>query len=156
VEGPALGFGFGLALACDMVYASETALMGSPFRNIGLLLDSGGHYYLRERLGHHKASELIFTGRLFSGLEAARMGLINRAVPQPDLHKVCRELLLNLASGPTLAFAATKQILDVATSYEEVCRLEAEHQARLMATTADAAEGLDAFQNKRRPVFQGR
>jgi len=154
VEGPALGFGFGLALACDIVYASETALMGSPFRNIGLLLDSGGHHYLRERLGHHKASELIFTGRLFSGLEAARMGLINRAVPQLSLHAVTQELLKNLASGPTLAFAASKQILNDAVSYEQVCTLEAQHQARLM-NTADAAEGLAAFQSKRRPQFTG-
>jgi 2-(1,2-epoxy-1,2-dihydrophenyl)acetyl-CoA isomerase len=155
VEGPALGFGFGLALACDIVYASETALMGSPFRNIGLLLDSGGHYYLRERLGRAKAAELIFTGRLFSGLEAERMGLINRAVPVPSLDAVCRDFLINIASGPTLAFAASKRILDEAKSYEQVCDMEAHSQAKLMAT-ADAAEGLAAFQEKRRPRFQGR
>lgn len=155
VEGPALGFGFGLALACDIVYASETALMGSPFRNIGLLLDSGGHHYLRERLGRSRAAELIFTGRLFSGLEAARMNLINRAVPAPTLDAVCRNLLANLASGPTLAFAESKRILDEATSYEQVCEMEAHSQARLMTTT-DAAEGLAAFQEKRRPRFLGR
>lgn len=154
VQGPALGFGFGLALACDLVFASETALMGSPFRNIGLLLDSGGHYYLRERLGRAKAAELIFTGKLFSGLEAARMGLINRAVPELSLDKVCTDMARNLASGPTQAFAASKRILDEAHSYEQVCEMEAQQQARLMLTR-DAEEGLAAFAQKRRPQFTG-
>lgn len=155
VEGPALGFGFGLALACDIVYASETALMGSPFRNIGLVMDSGGHYYLRERLGRAQAAELIFTGRLISGLEAARIGLVNRAVPAPDLEAVSQKLLASIVSGPTQAFMATKKILDEGLTYEQVADLEAVAQATLMGTK-DAGEGLKAFQEKRKPAFTGR
>lgn len=155
VEGPALGFGFGLALACDIVYVAETALLGSPFRNIGLVLDSGGHYYLRERLGRAKAAELIFTGRLFSGLEAAGMGLVNLAVAAPDLEAVSRKLIDLIAQGPTQAFRASKRILEEGQSYDDVVRLEAESQAMLMSTR-DADEGLKAFQAKRRPAFIGR
>lgn len=155
VEGPALGFGFGLALSCDIVYVAETALLGSPFRNIGLVLDSGGHYYLRERLGRAKAAELIFTGRLFSGLEAASMGLVNRAVAAPDLEAASQKLLESIALGPTQAFRASKRILDEGRTYEDVVHLEAESQAMLMLTR-DADEGLKAFQEKRRPAFIGR
>lgn len=155
VEGPALGFGFGLALACDIVYVSETALMGSPFRNIGLVLDSGGHYYLRERLGRARAAELIFTGRLISGLEAAQIGLVNRAIPAPDLDAVSKKLLASIANGPTAAFTATKRILDRGQTYEQIADLEATFQAELMLTQ-DASEGLKAFQEKRKPVFVGR
>lgn len=155
VEGPALGFGFGLALACDIVYVSETAVMGSPFRNIGLTLDSGGHYYLRERLGRAKAAELIFTGRLISGLEAANIGLVNRAVAAPDLESASRRLLAAIVDGPTEAFKATKRILDQGTTYEQIADLEAVAQAGLMSTS-DAKEGLRAFQEKRKPVFSGK
>jgi len=155
VEGPALGFGFGLALACDIVYVSETALLGSPFRNIGLVMDSGGHYYLRERLGRARAAELIFTGRLISGLEAAQIGLVNRAVPAPDLAAVSQKLLASIVSGPTQAFMASKRIFDEGLTYEQVADLEAIAQAALMGTD-DAGEGLAAFQEKRKPTFTGR
>ena len=152
VEGPALGFGFGLAMACDIVQVSETARLGSPFRAIGLVLDSGGHHTLRERLGRAKAIELIMTGRLFSGLEAARMGLVNQAYPAPELAAASERLARDLAQGPTLAFAASKRILDEATTYAEVCEMEAQAQAQLMRTR-DATEGLAAFRQKRTPRF---
>ncbi|MPW18735.1 enoyl-CoA hydratase [Paraburkholderia sp. CNPSo 3157] len=155
IEGPALGFGFGLALSCDIAYVAETALLGSPFRNIGLVMDSGGHYELRERLGRARAAELIFTGRLFSGLEAARIGLVNRAVAAPDLESVSNKLLASIISGPTQAFKASKKILDEGHTYEQTVELEAIAQAALMHTR-DAAEGLQAFQEKRKPTFVGR
>ncbi len=154
VEGPALGFGFGLALACDIVYAAENAIMGSPFRNIGLVLDSGGHFYMQERLGRAKAIELIFTSKMLSGVEAANLGLINRSVAATDLEEASLKLLKSIATGPTLAFKETKAILDTAKSYEEVADMEAVAQAKLMLT-ADAKEGLEAFQQKRKPKFKG-
>lgn len=154
VEGPALGFGFGLALACDMVYAAENAIMGSPFRNIGLVLDSGGHFYMQERLGRAKAIELIFTSKMLSGLEAANIGLINRSVAATDLEEASLKLLKSIATGPTLAFKETKAILDTAKTYDEVADMEAVAQAKLMLT-ADAKEGLEAFQQKRKPKFKG-
>lgn len=154
VEGPALGFGLGLALSCDIAYVAETALLGSPFRNIGLVMDSGGHYELRERLGRARAAELIFTGRLVSGLEAARMGLVNRAVAASDLSSVLNRLLASIISGPTRAFTASKKILDEGHTYEQTTDLEAIAQAALMHTR-DAMEGLQAFQEKRKPAFVG-
>ena len=154
VEGPALGFGFGLALACDMVYAAENAIMGSPFRNIGLVLDSGGHFYMKERLGRAKAIELILTSKMLSGLDAANIGLINRSVAASDLEEVSMKLLKSIATGPTLAFKETKSILDTAKTYEEVADMEAVAQAKLMLTV-DAKEGLEAFQQKRKPKFKG-
>jgi 2-(1,2-epoxy-1,2-dihydrophenyl)acetyl-CoA isomerase len=154
VEGPALGFGFGLALACDIVYAAENAIMGSPFRNIGLVLDSGGHFYMKERLGRAKAMELILTSKMLSGLESEKIGLINRSVAASDLEEVSMKLLKSIATGPTAAFIETKYILDHATTYDDVVDMEAVAQAKLMLS-ADAKEGLEAFQQKRKPKFKG-
>lgn len=154
VHGPALGLGLGLALACDITLAADNAMLGSPFRNIGAVLDSGGHYFMRERLGAHRAAELIFTGRMLSGREAAEIGLINRAVGALDLDQVAAEMARSIALGPTSAFAATKEILKDARSYDEVLALESEYQARALAGH-DGREGIRAFQQKRKPIFIG-
>jgi enoyl-CoA hydratase/carnithine racemase len=154
VQGPALGFGFGVALACDIVLAADDALLGSPFRNLGLILDSGGHFHLRERVGRHRAAELIFTGRLFSGREAAAMGLVNRSLGALDLEREAFALARGIAAGPTAAFRASKQILAQAQTFEEVADMEAVHQARLIAGP-DGREGVAAFQAKRKPRFTG-
>ncbi|VVE04773.1 enoyl-CoA hydratase [Pandoraea cepalis] len=155
VAGPALGFGFGLALACDMTVVADNAMLGSPFRKIGLVMDSGGHYYLRERLGRHRAAELIFTGRMLTGREAAAMGLVNRSVGAADLDDVATLLAMSIASGPTAAFAASKEILDAGKTYGEMAEHEAVKQAEAMRGT-DGKEGLAAFKARRSPVFIGR
>jgi 2-(1,2-epoxy-1,2-dihydrophenyl)acetyl-CoA isomerase len=154
VRGPALGFGFGLALACDIVLVADDALLGSPFRNLGLILDSGGHFHLRERVGRHRAAELIFTGRLFSGREAAAMGLVNRSHGALDLEREAYALARSIATGPTVAFRASKEILAEGGTFDEVADMEAVHQARLIAG-ADGREGVAAFQAKRKPRFMG-
>ncbi|MFA5487945.1 MAG: enoyl-CoA hydratase-related protein [Candidimonas sp.] len=154
VKGPALGFGFGLALACDITVVADNALMGSPFRNIGCTLDSGGHYYMRERIGVHRAAELIFTGRLISGREAAAMGLVNRSMGALDLDGYVDALARSIAQGPTAAFAATKRILASQGGYDDMAELEAHYQARLLRTS-DGIEGLTAFKEKRKPRFSG-
>ncbi len=79
VHGACLGVGLGLALGCDVVYVADDAKIGSPFARIGAVLDSGGHLFFVARLGTHRALELIYTGRLLSGVEAAQLGLVNRA-----------------------------------------------------------------------------
>ena len=81
VQGACLGVGLGIAFACDLIVVADDARIGSPFARIGAVLDSGGHRYLVERLGPHRALELIYTGRLLSGTEAAAIGLVNRSVP---------------------------------------------------------------------------
>jgi 2-(1,2-epoxy-1,2-dihydrophenyl)acetyl-CoA isomerase len=155
VHGPALGFGFGLALACDVTYVADDARLGSPFRNIGAILDSGGHWFLRERVGSHRAAELVFSGRLISGREAAAMGLVNASYGASDLHEVGMVAARSFASGPTAAFLSTKVILDTATDYEDTLRLEAIGQGAALAGP-DGREGIRAFQEKRKPRFVGR
>jgi len=154
VQGPALGLGLGLALCCDLVWVAENALLGSPFRNFGGVTDSGGHYFLATRLGVHLAAELIFTGRLLSGSEAARLGLVNRAVPAPTLEAESLELCRQIAAGPTAAFRATKQILRELGSFEQVIELEARHMDTVLKGR-DGREGISAFREKRAPRFTG-
>ena len=154
VRGPALGFGFGLALACDLTIASDDAIFGSPFRRIGGVLDSGGHYFLQRRLGRHRAAELVFTGRMLNGRQAADLGLINEAVAADQLASRTSELASLIASGPTAAFRATKRILEEDRSYDEVLELEARYQKEV-TQGPDGQEGLAAFRERRSPVFKG-
>jgi enoyl-CoA hydratase/carnithine racemase len=155
VRGPALGFGLGLALACDLTIASEDAIFGSPFRRIGAVLDSGGHYFFRQRLGRHRAAELVFTGRMLSGRQAADIGLINEAIAPDNLAARTAEIAGVIAEGPTAAFRATKQILERDYSFADVLELEARFQKEV-TRGSDGREGLAAFRERRRPVFSGR
>ncbi|NOX30403.1 MAG: enoyl-CoA hydratase/isomerase family protein [Actinobacteria bacterium] len=158
VHGPALGVGLGLALACDLVYVAESAKVGSPFANIGAVLDSGGHRYLVERVGSHRALELIYTGRLISGTEAAAVGLVNRAVEDEQLVDIVRSLAEKIAGGPTAAFALSKSLVqrieDEHPTFDAVLAAEAVAQGAA-ARTADYTEGITAFQDKRRASFSG-
>jgi 2-(1,2-epoxy-1,2-dihydrophenyl)acetyl-CoA isomerase len=154
VRGPALGFGLGLALACDITIAADDAMFGSPFRRIGAVLDSGGHYYFQRRLGSHRAAELVFTGRMLSGREAADMGLVNEAVAAERLAARTQELASLIADGPTAAFRATKHILAKDRSLDEVFELEARYQKEV-TRGPDGQEGLAAFRERRAPKFSG-
>lgn len=155
VSGPALGFGFGLALSCDMVIAAEDALFGSPFRHLGMVPDSGTHHILLSRLGHALASELIYTGRLVKGGEAAALRLINRAVPGEQLNEQASRLAQDIANGPTRAFALSKELLLQGGGFDELLLHEA-RQLQQVFTTADLREGIAAFQQRRQPAFTGR
>src|SRR6202041_1762443 len=104
VHGACLGVGLGLALGCDVVYIADDARIGSPFARIGAVLDSGGHSFFVSRLGTHRALELIYTGRLLSGTEAAAWGLVNQCVPKAELVDRVRQLAATVAKGPTAAF----------------------------------------------------
>lgn len=154
VQGACLGLGLGLAMAADLVCAADDALFGSPFRAIGCVLDSGAHFALAERIGRHRAAELIFTGRLISGREAARLGLVNEAVGRGRLLPHAQALAAEIAAGPSLAFAESKRILRL-TDPAAMMQAEAEAQGRIMRT-ADAGEGIAAFLARRRPQFTGR
>lgn len=154
VAGPALGFGLGLALACDITIAADNATFGSPFRKIGLLPDSGAHYYLRERLGRHRAAELIMTGEMLSGRQAASIGLINRCCGATELPSVTARLARDIAQGPTRAFTLSKQILDCTGTYAELAEREAVSQTEALRGH-DGREGIAAFIGKRTPRFVG-
>ena len=158
VHGACMGTGLGLALACDIVYAADDARIGSPFARIGAVLDSGAHAAFVARLGPHRALELIYTGRLLSGREAAEWGLVNRSVAGADLVRRTRELARAIARGPTAAFLESKRIVrrisDEAMSLTEVLVAEAAAQGRA-SRTHDYQDGIAAFQEKRKPAFTG-
>lgn len=156
VHGACLGVGLGLAIATDVVYVAETAKVGSPFANLGALLDSGGHALLYERLGAHRALDLIYTGELLTGAEAVAAGLFSRAVDAGEVLDFTRERALRAASGPTQAFLASKRLIDKLRD-ERLWRVVADEtrgQAELR-DTADYREGFAAFGEKRPPVFTG-
>jgi 2-(1,2-epoxy-1,2-dihydrophenyl)acetyl-CoA isomerase len=159
VHGPCLGVGLGLALACDVVYVSEDLKIGSPFGRIGAVLDSGGHSFFVERLGAHRALELIYTGRLLSGPEAAAWGLVNACVPKAELVEKVRTLAAAVAKGPTSAFMESKRIVKMigeeGLGLVDVLNLEAKAQGAA-GRTEDYREGINAFQQKRAPKFSGR
>ncbi len=111
VHGPCLGAGLGVALACDVVYAADDARLGSPFARLGAVVDSGAHAFLVERVGPHRALELIYSGRLLSGREAAAVGLINRSVGGGRLLAEVRQMATAVAAGPSRAFLASKHIV---------------------------------------------
>ena len=157
VQGACLGVGLGLAIATDVVYVADDAKIGSPFAGLGALLDSGGHALLFERLGAHRALDLVYTGELMSGAEAAASGLFSRAVPRDELDGFTRERVARAAQGPTQAFLASKRIvagLRDDTLWPTVVAETAGQEA--LRTTADYREGFAAFQQKRRPRFEGR
>jgi 2-(1,2-epoxy-1,2-dihydrophenyl)acetyl-CoA isomerase len=155
VAGPALGFGLGLALSCDLCVADEDALFGSPFRHIGMVPDTGAHYFLLSRLGYPMAAELIYTGRLFSGNEAAELRLINRAVPKGTVYEAAHQLAQGIADGPTEAFRLSKQILVQGGDFDAMLAHEG-RQLQKVFSTSDLHEGISAFQQRRKPVFTGR
>jgi 2-(1,2-epoxy-1,2-dihydrophenyl)acetyl-CoA isomerase len=158
VHGACLGVGFGIAMACDVVYAARSAKLGSPFANIGCVLDSGGHAALVQRVGPHRALELIYTSRLLSGEEAATMGLVNAVVDDDALLDTVRAMATRVAAGPTATFARSKAIVhrlaDGAVPFTEVLEAEAVAQGET-AGTPDYVEGITAFLDKRKPTFTG-
>lgn len=159
VHGPCLGVGLGLALACDVVYVAEDAKFGSPFANLGATLDSGGHSLFVERLGTHRAMDLIITGDLISGAEAVRAGLFSRAVPAEELLGFTRGVAQRAAHGATQAFltsrALVQDIRDNGTGLWSSVDAENIAQGKL-CDTEDYYEGFAAFNEKRPPVFHGR
>lgn len=159
VHGPCLGVGLGIALACDVVFMAEDAKTGSPFARIGAVLDSGAHAFMTARIGAHRTLELIYSGRLITGAEAAQIGLVNRALPRESLLDEARKLALQTAQGPTAAFMESKRL--IARIREEGLGLEGvlEGEAKAQGAagrTEDYREGISAFQEKRAPKFVGR
>jgi 2-(1,2-epoxy-1,2-dihydrophenyl)acetyl-CoA isomerase len=156
VQGACLGVGLGLAIATDVVYVADDAKIGSPFANLGAMLDSGGHALLYERLGAHRALDLIYTGELMTGSEAIAAGIFSRAVPAEQLLEFTRERARRASSGPTQALLASKRLIDRLRDDRlwRVVAEEARGQAELR-DSADYREGFAAFQEKRTPTFTG-
>jgi enoyl-CoA hydratase/carnithine racemase len=157
VQGACLGVGLGLAIATDVVYVADDAKIGSPLAGLGALLDSGGHALFYERLGAHRALDLVYTGELMSGAEAVASGLFSRAVTADALEDFTRERVQRAAQGPTQAFLASKRIIADLRDDALWATVAAESAGQeALRATADYREGFAAFQQKRRPRFEGR
>jgi 2-(1,2-epoxy-1,2-dihydrophenyl)acetyl-CoA isomerase len=159
VQGAALGFGLGLALACDLLVVGESAKIGSPFAAIGAVLDSGSHLFLCSRIGPARTLELVYTGRFLSGAEAVEWGIANSVHPDDELLGAARTLAATIAAGPTATFMLSKDIVariaSDGLSLDEVLAAEAAAQGAA-SRTHDYGEGITAFQEKRKPTFIGR
>jgi 2-(1,2-epoxy-1,2-dihydrophenyl)acetyl-CoA isomerase len=156
VNGPATGAGFHLALACDIIIASEKAKFAESFVNIGLIPDFGGFYFLPLRIGIHKAKELMLTGRLFDATEANEMGLINKVVPHESLESETMTMARALVNGPGRAYTMIKHAMNhFPANLYTMLEIEANMQA-ICFETSDFKEGVSAFLEKRKPDFTGK
>jgi len=157
VQGVAVGAGCNLALGCDLVVAAEGARFSEIFSRRGLSVDFGGTWLLPRRIGLHRAKELAFFGDILSASEAMELGLVNRVVPPGELDAFVADWARRLASGPPLALAATKAMLDDSFSMDLSQALEREGTTQIMNLQAeDGKEAILAFLQKRDAVFKGR
>lgn len=157
VNGVAAGAGVSLALACDLVYASEDARFIQAFIRIGLVADSGSTRTLVRSLGRHRAAALIFSGEPLGAAEARDAGLVNEIVPPDQLASTVQAAAAKLAAGPTRAIGLAKRAINHAEDalLAESLAMEASLQ-ELAGRTEDHAEGAASFAEKREPRFVGR
>jgi len=156
INGVAAGAGCSLALACDMRIMSETAKLIEIFIRIGLVPDSGSHWFLPRLVGYSRAFEYAATGRDIGAAEAESVGLVNRVVAPDRLVAETMQLAASLAAAPTTAIGYIKRTLNraLASDLEEILAYEAVMQ-QAASETADHAEGVRAFLEKRPPRFTG-
>lgn len=157
VDGVAAGIGAHLALACDLVIASESARFIEVFVRRGLVPDGGGAYLLVRLIGPQKAKELVFFGGDVHAEDAREMGLVNCVVPVDQLEVVVREWAERLADGPTQTIALAKRLINGAHDVDRASAFDAEALAQEKnMQTEDAQEGIRSFIERREPNFKGR
>lgn len=157
VNGVAAGAGLGLALACDLRLAADSASFTTAFTRIGLTADSGLSWTLPRVVGLTRATELLLLSEVLDADRALADGLVHRVLPAAQLAAAAGELAQRLAAGPTVAYAAVKAALAFGASHDlaSTLELEADLQGRC-GVSADHAEGVAAFVGKRPPEFTGR
>jgi 2-(1,2-epoxy-1,2-dihydrophenyl)acetyl-CoA isomerase len=157
LNGVAAGAGCSLALACDIIVASEEATLIEVFINIGLVPDSGSSYFLPRLVGMAKAFELCTMGSRVKAAEAVAMGLVNKAVPADQLDAAVREYTTYFSKAPTKAIGLIKKMLNksATSTLDEMLEYEAYSQ-EIAGSTADYKEGVAAFLEKRKPGFLGK
>jgi enoyl-CoA hydratase len=156
VNGAAVGLGATIALFSDLIYAADTAKFGDPHVKVGYVAGDGGAVIWPQLIGYARAKEYLLTGDLLTGAEAARIGLINRALPADQLDVAVDEIAQRLANGASRAIQWTKlsvnttlkqvaqQVMDTSLAYEALSNLTKDHQ-----------EAVNAFREKRAPRFTG-
>jgi 2-(1,2-epoxy-1,2-dihydrophenyl)acetyl-CoA isomerase len=157
VDGFAVGVALGLALACDLVVASDRARFGAVFARRGLTVDGGTSWTLPRLVGSRRAKQIAFFGEMVPAEQALEWGLINEVVPADDLPGSAGEWARKLAAGPTTALSLIKRMLDGSDSltFEQALEEEA-RSVHIAYTTTDLVEGMTAFFERREPRFTGR
>lgn len=156
IEGPAIGAGLCVALACDVIVVDEDAKLALNFAALGLHPGMGATYLTPRRVGAQRAAELLLTGRRFDGREAAAMGMALRAVPTARVREEAQSIARSMANNAPLAVRALKRALGVdRAALDAALAFEAEQQS-LSYASADLGEGLAAAAARRAPVFTGR
>ncbi|CAL9428740.1 Short-chain-enoyl-CoA hydratase [Streptomyces sp. enrichment culture] len=156
VHGYALGGGFELALSCDVIVADPTAVVGLPEVTVGVIPGGGGTQLLPRRVGAARAAELIFTGRRVAADEALALGLVDVAAERGEDRTRALELAAGIAANSPVGLRAAKRALRTGHGLDLATGMEVEDAAwRTVAFSADRAEGVAAFNDKRRPAWPG-
>ena len=156
VNGIAAGAGANLALACDIRIAAQSAFVSTGYLNVALSGDYGIAWLLTRLVGTARARELMFTAEKVSAERCERIGLVNRVVPDDKLQEEAFALAKSLANGPTLALRYMKDNLDEALQFDFATARDHEAMRLVrLTTTADHKEAVQAFIDKRKPVFKG-
>jgi enoyl-CoA hydratase len=157
VSGYCLGGGCELAMTCDIIVASETAQFGQPEVNLGIIPGAGGTQRLTRAVGKYRAMEIILTGRRVKADEAKAIGLAAQVFPAATFLEETKALARTIAEKPPIAVRLATEAIDLAYNSTLDAGLEFERKAfYLLFSTEDKKEGVDAFMNKRKPVFTGR
>jgi enoyl-CoA hydratase/carnithine racemase len=154
INGPALGAGLGIAASCDLLLASESAVLGLPEINVGLL--GGGRHTMR-LLPHSKARRMMFTGQRLSGAELYRLGVVEECVPADTLMDTARALAVEIAGKSPIAIRLAKHAMNTIEfmSLRDGYRFE-QNMTGELSKHEDSREAMRAFVEKRPPVFKGR
>jgi len=157
INGVAAGAGANIALACDVVVASENASFIQAFSKIGLVPDSAGTFFLPRLIGFQKASALMLLGDKVSATDAEKLGMLYKVFPSETFMEEVNNLASVLSNMPTKALGMTKRLLNESLTNNLKSQLDIESKLQIEAAQSeDYAEGVDAFVNKRRPEFKGK
>jgi enoyl-CoA hydratase len=157
INGPAVGAGLCVALACDLRLAADNAFLSMPFTKLGMHPGMAASYLLTRLIGSARAAELFYTSRRVDAVEAERIGLVNRVVPAGELLSAAQELAAEIAGNAPLAMTLTKRSIQLAERLDLDAMLEIEGLAQpITMGTEDLLEGLAAAKERRDPRFTGR